>query len=287
MWRRLFFVLLLIPVVLLGLGWLGFLHPMFDSISVFRQPLLWISLVALVLFLFLRAYRLCVLTAIICIMSSGFLWQNGNQQLGEYAHYQKNMSFRMKDQRPLAKDIVASNASFVTLQEVDDNNLAILKLLQPEYKSAHFCEFEFVGGTAVLSKFAKIAGTERCYYGATAMQVATDQGLIWLISIHLHWPWPHAQEAQAIKLLDELTKLEGPKIIGGDFNMVTWSHRLREISQKTGTKLLNGTYRSFALTPFFNIPIDHILAPSNTGSGVQIRPLLGSDHLGLLGFFNI
>ncbi len=113
------------------------------------------------------------------------------------------------------------------------------------------------------------------------MQVEGPQGRLWLVSIHLHWPWPYRQAAQLATLVPMIEGLDGPTVIAGDFNMVRWSTALgalRTAGRVRNAGPVRGTYPQFG--PLLVLPIDHVLAPG--GGTVALRPLLGSDHLGLV-----
>jgi len=70
-----------------------------------------------------------------------------------------------------------------------------------------------------------------------AMKVKTPEGPVWLISIHLYWPYPYGQAEQVEKLVKHIAGLEGQKIIAGDFNMVPWSHTLEAFQHASDTHL--------------------------------------------------
>jgi len=72
---------------------------------------------------------------------------------------------------------------------------------------------------------------------------------------------------------------DGKAVLGGDFNMVTWSHTMRRIERVSGTKRIGAVWNTISLKGL-PLPIDYVLA-SGTGSSER-RPLLGSDHHGLV-----
>ena len=67
----------------------------------------------------------------------------------------------------------------------------------------------------------------------------------WITSLHLHWPWPFKQQAQLEDILMGLSQLKGRKIVAGDFNMVKWSTKIREMNAFLETKSVNETNNSF------------------------------------------
>jgi endonuclease/exonuclease/phosphatase (EEP) superfamily protein YafD len=121
-------------------------------------------------------------------------------------------------------------------------------------------------------------------------------GPLWLVSLHLHWPFPYQQPDQVKWLLPILEALDDPVLIGGDFNMVPWSYTLKSVARATDTKLSGYAGGTFELSYVYQdndlatwmplLPIDHILVPaSGPAVSLERRPQLGSDHYGLLGEF--
>lgn len=78
-----------------------------------------------------------------------------------------------------------------------------------------------------------------------------------------------------------------PDIVLGDLNLTPWSGRLRRWTASSG---LYSTYRGEwprgTWPPgfgFFGLPLDHVLVGARIGvNGIEVRPLPGSDHDGLV-----
>lgn len=120
------------------------------------------------------------------------------------------------------------------------------------------------------------------------MQVETPDGPVWVVSLHLHWPYPMGQAAQVRALLPELAALKGPVVLGGDFNMVPWSHSIRAIAAATNTRRIGAVQYTLPLKGLYTLPIDHLLVPQTPqAASTEKRPLLGSDHYGVLARFSI
>jgi endonuclease/exonuclease/phosphatase (EEP) superfamily protein YafD len=200
--------------------------------------------------------------------------------------YQKNLLFRDSDLAAIAADIVDAAPDFITLQEVSDRNRVLLDALAATYPTRQFCSLTRIGGTVALSRYPAIPGTATCVRGLSAVQVETDEGPLWVISVHLFWPWPYGQAPQVEELAALINRLDGPKIIGGDFNMVPWSHVMRQFADAGDVHMarpVRGTYAGFA--PLLMLPIDHVLTPA--GGLTELRPLFGSDHHGVLVRFGL
>jgi len=82
----------------------------------------------------------------------------------------------------------------------------------------------------------------------------------------LHWPYPHAQPKQVLALVAEIEKLIGPVVIGGDFNMVPWSHALRQFASASRSDRAGPVVRTLIHSSgILRLPIDHILVPGGQG----------------------
>ncbi len=288
-------LLAVLPFLLLVASHLGALHPIGDSLAVFRPWLL--ALAALVVaVLLLRGHKGAALGGLAVVLASGATllraWLPAGapaaHEAAAFTHYQKNMSYRLADPAPLIADIRAIAPDFITLQEVTPSNARLLAELAGEYPATHECPFAAVGGVVVASRWPKIAGSGRCGSGRgmTAMQVETPIGPVWVIAIHLHWPWPFAQPAQARVIAADIAALlaedPAPVVIGGDFNMVPWSRLMGMMERATGARRIGGVMPSFPLPGIgAKIAIDHVLA-STGGGRLERRARLGSDHHGIV-----
>ncbi|MBS8228465.1 endonuclease/exonuclease/phosphatase family protein [Vannielia litorea] len=196
--------------------------------------------------------------------------------------YQKNMNFRMPGVAPLVEDIRAVAPDFVTLQEVDAENRAIMGALAEGWPGQHYCPFSAVGGQAVLARWPAL--DTACGYGWAGMKVDHPEGAVWLVSLHLHWPAPHGQFGHLARALPELAALEGPVFLGGDFNMVPWSGAMARVEDALGARHVGRARLS--IEQFGGklwLPIDHVLAPEGWRGRTVIRGQLGSDHFGVVG----
>lgn len=128
------------------------------------------------------------------------------------------------------------------------------------------------------------------------------KGLIWreidakgkkisLVSLHLHWPYPHGQFDQVTTLSEELEQIKGSKIIAGDFNAAPWSHTVERIATASNTDVLDGVRWSIKVdTPVMGIwlPIDHILVSDDLiVNEIKAGENLGSDHLPMLTIIHV
>ncbi len=289
---------LMLFACLAGVGgsFLGSLHPLAASLAVFRGQLAAFGVVVALAVWYFGRRSIGRIGVVLSLATGLTVWlpylapTSGWQSLfsaraaveDAVAVYQKNMSFRLQESGTLAADILATGAELVTLQEVDEHNRSLLDRLRTQYPSQLVCPFSTrVGAVAVASRWPMTATEPVCARGLAAMEVVGPEGPVWLISVHLHWPYPHGQVQQANEILPILESLKGSVVIGGDFNMVPYAAAPRRIRAATRTKPLPAMRGSFpAFAPLFPLPIDHVWAPEV--DGFEMRPLSGSDHLGIL-----
>jgi endonuclease/exonuclease/phosphatase (EEP) superfamily protein YafD len=273
----------IVALVALGLllaGYDGALHPAGDSLAMVRLP------AGLVLFLavvwiggpgWLRFAGVAV--AVLAVGGvAARAWLPG--QAGGLSVYQKNLWVGNVANADLIADIIDSEADIVLLQEISSRNVALLARLQMAFPYQNLCRFSGGSGIAVLSRWPAI-GPGICSdgRGMAGLQVETPEGRVWALSIHLHWPYPHRQRMLVDALLPIIGALDGPVIMGGDFNMVPWGASVRQMAAATGTSPARPLFPTILVGPM-PLSIDYILAP---GGGLsERRPRLGSDHYGVL-----
>jgi endonuclease/exonuclease/phosphatase (EEP) superfamily protein YafD len=282
-WTAVLKTALVLAILGLAAGYLGWLHPLGDLLAVGRAHAA--ATVAILALLSIRVgLRLAPFGALMLALIVGVqvalahLWPGPP---GTFKLYQKNMLYRNAELSALEADIRAAAPLAVTLQEVSPQNVAMLDALADVYPHRLHCTTGRRGGTAVITSLTPVPGSETCADGLAALQVEWRESRVWLVSIHLEWPWPHDQAAQARALRPVLARLEGPVLIGGDFNMVRWGASVEGLAQSARAVAAGpskGTFLGFST--WFALPIDHAFAPN--GGRVRYRAALGSDHLGLL-----
>ncbi len=207
-----------------------------------------------------------------------------------FIHYQKNMYYGLsdEDERRLAGDILARAPDTVSLQEVNRQNRAILKLLAPAYPARHLCAFEGIGGVAVLSRWPLVKGSKRCFAakGIAALQVDSPAGRVWVMSVHLETPEKPLHRQMVRELAPALAALSGPKIIGGDFNAFAGSASVTTLARAAGVTRLGPGFVTFRLAGLLGLTIDHVLVTGGQGR-LERLARIGSDHYGLLARFTL
>jgi endonuclease/exonuclease/phosphatase (EEP) superfamily protein YafD len=297
--RRLATGLAVTLALLLLAGALGRFAAPLDSLSLLRMPAA-AALLALTLLLS-GLWRVAAAVLAVVALAGWIRLDGADEGPGDLRLYQKNTFFSNAQGERLVEDILATGADVVTLQELSSRNGAVLSGLAQSYPHAHACSYRG-WSVAVLSRHPMVKGSAVCSRGRgmALVQLAAPAGQVWVASVHVPWPWPHVGWRRARELAAQIAPLEGPVVVAGDFNMVPWSHGVRGIAQAAKAQVLGpalgtlhldlwalarGSHHWTGLTgrpvPLRHVPmsIDHVIAPAG---GVSKRPLLGSDHKGLL-----
>jgi endonuclease/exonuclease/phosphatase (EEP) superfamily protein YafD len=274
---------LVLSLLALVTGFLGWLHPMGDLLAVGRAYAA-AATALFAVFAIMSGQRLAAFGSLLLALIVGvqialvYLWPG---PLGPFVLYQKNLLYRNADLAGVEADIRTVAPLAVTLQEVSDQNLSLLAALKDQFPYQLHCPWRAVGGTAVATSLTPIPGGEICAPGLAALQVEWNDRQVWIVSIHLHWPWPHKQADHVRDLLPVLKGLEGPVAMAGDFNMVRWGTSVDALAHSARVNAAGpsrGTYLGFA--PLLWLPIDHAFAPH--GGRLEYRDALGSDHRGVV-----
>ncbi|AXI42755.1 hypothetical protein C1J02_12995 [Sulfitobacter sp. SK011] len=277
--RKAFLGLISIAALLVIVGYLGQFHRGADTVAIGRPVFGIICILGIFVArsLTLRfAFGTIALLAISTVAVS-FLPQKSG---GDIRVYSKNLWFGNKEFSAVVADIEAANVDVVMLQEVSVHNNPALQQLKAEFPHQYVCRFSRWSGIALASRLP-FDGDPICSdsRAVLAAPILLKGQRVWVASAHIPWPWPHdssENEKDAISLLSEL---DGPVIVAGDFNIVPWSGRVGRIAALTGTQLA-GPARATLHLRNIPLPIDMVLAPG--GGSLEMRPLLGSDHAGLV-----
>ena len=262
-------------------GFCGALHPFLDAIAIGR----WVALFALLAFLSMLAalYRRFVLAGITFVMLISILAYSQMEDTGEAGAirvYTKNLWYRNTQITALADDIIAAEPDIVILQEVSDDNIALLTVLQSALPHQARCPWQGWNGIAVLSRWPLSDEAPRCSpeRSLMAVQVLKPNDAFWAVGVHLQQPWPDVQWDHLNRALPVLGGINDRVIVAGDFNTVPWSAAAKRIGVLTNTSpvpLHTSTFQLWGV----GLPLDQIWG---LGGLAQRRPLLGSDHHGVV-----
>lgn len=261
-----------------ALGFGGALHPAGDSLALLRLPLGILCLCAVLVVWRGHLRRVLVLSAGAAMVTTLPPLFAGTGA-GDLTVYSKNLWYRNDALPALSADIIASRAEVVMLQEVSQRNDRILAMLADTYPHQHVCRFSGWSGIAVLSRepIAETACSDR--RALAAARIDHRAGSFWAVAVHLPWPYPYdnAQAADAAAVI--LSRLDGPVVMAGDFNIFPWASSVQRLQTASGTRTVGPVRPTYSLR---GVPLllDHVHAPG--GGQVEYRALLGSDHRGVL-----
>lgn len=288
--RAVWNALSVLALAVLAASFAGGVHPLGDSLAVFRLPLALVAAFMVIWTGWSRWIRwgipLIILAAGLAHVAPKYI-HHGAPSDHDFTLYQQNLLFSRKNNSPWLSHIAQIRPDMITVQEVSGRNKAVLDALSDSHPTQHYCDFASVGGVAVLSRLPAVKGSAFCAArdGMAGVQLQTEFGPVWLVSLHLHWPYPYRQAQQVDRLLPVLAGLEGHVIIGGDFNAVGWSHTVKRIASAARAERVVHHDASFHL-PKIRMPvtIDHVLTGKAYAQSAISMPKLGSDHHGVLAY---
>lgn len=272
----------LLSALLLAYGLLPPLHPSVNTASLLRP-----GFAVLCLFGAFAAWRRPAAIGLAAAGVAGlaasigpFLPQPPGDDLRVYA---KNVRYRNAQLPALAADIVAADVDLVLLQEVSERNDPLLLMLAESHPHLHLCRFSGWSGIAVLSRHP-FDGPGVCsrHRAVAAVPIVVDGARVWAASIHIPWPWPTARgtgERGEAAAHEVVAALDGPVVMGGDFNAAPYAVRVRSLARAADIRLAGPARVTYRLRGA-PLSIDAILAPG--GGRVTARPRFGSDHFGLV-----
>lgn len=98
------------------------------------------------------------------------------------------------------------------------------------------------------------------------------------------------QRTEAGQLASVVTRVKGAVVVAGDFNMTPFSSRFETLLRTAGlTRAGGGLNASWpaSIAPF-GLPLDHLLVGAGiSAASMRTGPRLGSDHLPLIGAFDL
>ena len=198
--------------------------------------------------------------------------------------YSKNLLFQNTKLEDVVTDIVAAQVDVVMLQEVSVHNDTVLAMLAADFPHQHLCRFSGWSGVAVLARAPLSAPRCSPFRAAAAAQTQVAGRAVWVVAAHIPWPWPYETEETFAGARDMIAQMADPVVIAGDFNALPWTGRVRDMAQAArgrlaGPNLPTLRYRGVPLM------IDLAIAPG--GGVIERRPLLGSDHRGIVATVNL
>lgn len=271
----------LFAALLLCFGYLPLVHPAADSFALMRPVLgLLCGFVALLRGPWILRLGFVGLAGIAMLTSfSAFASARDGADLRVYS---KNLNYRNHDAPGFVEDVLQSGADVVMLQEVTRGHAPLLGELRAAFPHQADCGAQTFYRAVLLSRQPFLT-QPTCSMAPHAVAAHIDRGgqAVWVVSVHIPWPWPAPQAGRAEEIVDGIETLRGPVVAAGDFNSFPWTDRLRRMRAASDAELA-GPLRLTLDHPRLpvRLPLDFVLAPG--GGRTERRPLFGSDHHGLM-----
>lgn len=300
------FVLFIAAIVLsvpLVLGFLGGIHPAFDTLSLLRAHLAVLLILLSLPLLFTPMRRegaMILLFAILAfgttlsatrdLMGKGKSGANAAVPIGaRYSLVQINLGGSATDPKRILQMIAREKPDFIAYQGADQAWSEWLNILNSSYRYHVDCRENGVG-VGILSRRPlsesdeKLCGAEGRYAAAKFNLGGTN---VSVASIGLDWPWPGKQIEALKTVAPEFSKLSGPAILAGDFKATPWTRGVRQIERETGMRIIGSTGGTWlprpipaTFAPLMRLPLDHVLASTEIEApNISLRDEAGSSHL--------
>lgn len=271
-------------VLVLCASFLGAVHPVGDSLAMFRDWIAYGVVGVGALALLVRVWRLggvavaVGVAAVVHLASFNTLHTPTPVAQADLVVYTKNLAARWGDLDAVANDVAAMEADVVLLQELVAENMDALPTVLPNHPYQHICRFSEWGAMAVASRYP-LSETGCTEHRSLAHAVVdAPSGPVWVASVHQVWPYPRDQAALLPDILRAIALSHPRRVVAGDFNMVPWGNSVRQIMQAGGLQRISLLLDTIEVRGV-GFPIDHVLTDGN--GTTSLRGRLGSDHAGL------
>lgn len=285
----------------IAFGYLGWLHPAFDSFSHLRLHL---AAVLMLLAPALLAFGLRAEAAFAALIGLSATFQTvgphvetpraGDNAGATYRLLHMNLRYDNPTPQAALSLIGALRPDVVTLSEVSDPWREKLALLEAAYPYRLICpQPSHIGGAAILSRRPFAGGfVPHCGDRGSFAHMRVDLGGhgVDVAALHMGWPWPFEQPWQLPRLSPLLAGIGATAIISGDLNSAPWSHAARRIAEAAGARILRGigpTWLDRRLPQSWRgrigLPLDNVMV-SGAVMPVSLATLdnPGSDHRAVL-----
>lgn len=297
----------------IAFGFLGFIHPAFDSFSHFRIHLAVLTALAVLPLALLRYWPEAVFAAalsgatVMATIAPPWTQESRTAHFTEataastpiYRLMQLNLRFDNGEPQRVLSTIGTFRPDVITLNEVSEPWRERLALLEPAYPFQVVCPPpSAIGGVAILSRRPFLSNpSTACGERGSFARVTVDFGgqAVDVAAMHLGWPWPFGQPWHLSRVEDELTTIGDTAILAGDFNAVPWSWTVRRVEEIGGFRAIRGigpTWLDRRLPAgwrtWIGLPIDQVLVKGAIVAGpARTLPAAGSDHLPVLLTFSV
>lgn len=292
----------------IGLGFLGFIHPAFDTFSHFRLHLsLGLFLVGVIIAL--REWQWMSLLALIVggigfytasngtLLAKRVVEANSNKPVYSLLHF--NLYWVNTQREAVIDRIIELDPDLISLSEAATRWTFQIKRLDEKWPYLIHCpEWGKRGGIRFYSKWPLDKESQYCGpYGSFARtSVTAPDGTVFTSgSVHLRWPWPASGPKQLETITPELKKISKNALFAGDFNATTWSYTVNQFASASGMEIIPGVGPTWMIDElplkyswWAGLPIDNVMQKGKMQvlSADAIEDM-GSDHLPLFVKFQI
>lgn len=285
-------------------GFLGRLHPAFDSFAHFRLHFAALLLASGAIGLFAGLKREALMAAVLALGAFASVQplpgpaaatDNGGPR---YRLLQFNGRFDNATPRHFLSLTGRERPDVITLQEMSASWQKALEPIAAVYPHRHLCPSTGpLGGVMILSRRPFWPGsTPLCRDDGALGMADFDFGgrRLTIAALHLDWPWPQGAPAQIQALAPDFAGLGQTAILAGDFNAAPWSAAVTGIAADAGLSVVQGLGPTWIIHRLpaswanrFGLPLDNVLhgAAVSIVSTRKLEPA-GSDHLPLLAEFS-
>jgi endonuclease/exonuclease/phosphatase (EEP) superfamily protein YafD len=281
-------------------GFLGLVHPAFDTLAHFRLHLAAGLILVSLGGLMLRMRMGGIAGIAIAALAIASAWQAlpiPRTTAAQAGPVHRLLFFNMRFDNPQPQQVTAligkTGADILLLTEYSriwEPRLTFLKKDYPYY--FHCPEWREVGGTVMFSKFPIEAENRYCHDYAALGLVRVNIGdvPVTIASAHMRWPWPASGPRQLKAITQALREIDGNVLMAGDFNATVWSHHMHRLAELGGLTIYPGIGPTWIISPvpaslakYAGLPIDNVLSKGDVRivSARTLEPA-GSDHLPVL-----
>jgi endonuclease/exonuclease/phosphatase (EEP) superfamily protein YafD len=302
--RNVVFILLVLPIVAVfvvcGSALLVSAYWLFDWMALPLLPSFILSLIAGLIALALRRWRLAGAAAAATVFALALAWpwtQATSVSAANAARFtllQYNVYYRNAALDQVAQRIEAIDADIVVLLEVTAEGREKLRSLDAHYPQRFECWQSRGCDILVFSRFP-IKEPHIDFVGTLQrspiawFEISPAGCGMNIFATHLTRPFPFApisaQDKQADDLAAALRGWPGPKLLVGDLNAVPWGRVVKTVTNQANLHVSlgsSGTWHA-KLPPLLRLPIDHIMATEGFGfASRKVLTLVGSDHAAVL-----
>ena len=286
-------------------GFLGRLHPAFDSFAHFRLHFAALLIGGGAISLMAGLRREALMAAVLALGAFASVQPlpgpaaataNGGPR---YKLLQFNGRFDNAEPRRFLSLIGRERPDVIALQEMSASWQKALEPIAAVYPHRHRCAHRGpLGGVMILSRRPFWPGSApQCRDEGALATANLDFGgrRLTIAALHLEWPWPHSAPAQIKRLEADIGALGSDAMLAGDFNAAPWSAAVTGIAAENGMSIVPGLGPTWlhhslnaGLARWIGLPLDNVLH----GAGVSVvsaRTLepAGSDHLPVLVEFSL